>query len=599
MKKRGLLFTFLSVLHLPLAGQPQTTYTGSNITGQIQLARTVNLRQIAQSTTPARTALRLSQRQRMLLDEFPEFRPPGRLLRPNIDQKREKTLRLAENAGLVSPTTVLAVNINQADGGFLGLTHRDQRLANNGNQYSIEPPSQSIAVANGFILEGVNNAVQVYTEAGVPQLARVLSSNEVFGLRPAVDRTTGINGEFPTDMRVFFDQTINRWIILQRAQDYNVVGEPILSSHLYFAVSQTPDPTAAYNVYQMDTTDQGSPGCPCVFDFPQIGADRYGFHISVNRYTIDRFNPAVLHFLSAAILVISKEALGVGVSVPTASRFTLPFTNGYEFALQPATTPPGASYFLANGGLQYFVSTNGRSTSDNRMAVWAMYNTSSLSTPNPVPVLVQAVVPTLPYSFPDVVPQKPGPLPYGSSFFPPFSPAFIDGGDLRILSASYAGGRVFATLACRVTDDTGRNLVGGAYVVFSPSLRAGTLSAPVLGQGYLAVRRNHLLRPAIAVNSQGRGAISFTLAGPDHFPGAAYTTFSISSPGTVLHVVAPGAAPQDGFTGYDGGGLARWGDYSGAFTAPDGSIWMAMQYIPNAPRSEAANWGTYLTRYVP
>ena len=89
---------------------------------------------------------------------------------------------------------------------FDGLTHANQRLANGGNQFSVEPPSPSLAV-------------QVYSTAGVALLPAAVSSNQLFALTPAINRSTGVNGVFPTDMRVFYDQGISRWFVLQRAQE--------------------------------------------------------------------------------------------------------------------------------------------------------------------------------------------------------------------------------------------------------------------------------------------------------------------------------------------------------------------------------------------
>lgn len=108
------------------------------------------------------------------------------------------------------------------------------------------------------------------------------------------------------------------------------------------------------------------------------------------------------------------------------------------------------------------------------------------------------------------------------------------------------------------------------------------------------------MRSSIAVNAQGRGAIAATLVGPDHFPSAVYLPFEIFSGPSSVRLVQAGAAPQDGFTGYQNGfgpGLARWGDYSSPFVTSDGSFWMAVGYIPNLTRTQFANWGTYITRY--
>jgi hypothetical protein len=48
-----------------------------------------------------------------------------------------------------------------------GLNHRDQRTANGGNQFSLEPPDQGLCVDNGFVLETVNDVLRVYDTAGV------------------------------------------------------------------------------------------------------------------------------------------------------------------------------------------------------------------------------------------------------------------------------------------------------------------------------------------------------------------------------------------------------------------------------------------------
>ena len=234
----------------------------------------------------------------------------------------------------------LAVSPGTAASSFLGLTHLDQRNANNGNQFSVEPPNPDIAVGKGYVLQGVNNAIQVYSTSGAALLPAVLTSNQLFGLPAAIDRTTGLNGVFPTDMRVFYDAGLDRWFVMQREQDNDISGNPQNSSHLYIAISQTGDPTGAYNVYTMNTTNSARPGCPCLSDFPQIGADQYGIYISSNEYST-LFN----QFVDVSILAISKASIAAGALSPTTLEFAISRTTGYEFTVRPAMTPPGASYF--------------------------------------------------------------------------------------------------------------------------------------------------------------------------------------------------------------------------------------------------------------
>ncbi len=580
-----LLAAVLAAAALPLSAQ--SSYGGSNVTGQLVLTAQVDMLQQSQFLLARGAVLPLRT----------EFAPkvlPRRLRPPQRFTVQGGVMRAAP----LAPPAMQSLQIDPVVTafGFNGIDHAQQRTAFGGNQFSVEPPNPSLAVGNGYVLEGVNNAVQVYDAVtGVAVLPAPIASNQLFGLAPAINWTTGINGVFPTDMRVFYDAGTNRWFVLQRALDNDQFGNAINSSHLYLAVSQTADPTGTYNIYTMDTTNSGHLGCPCFADYPQIGADEYGFYISANEFSTS-FNS----FVDATILAISKASLASGAASPSAFRFTIPFVTGYEFAIQPASTPPGASYFRANGGGQFFVSSQASYSVDNKLAVWMMTNTSSLGNASPSLSLTSTLSSVLTHVFPDVATQRPGPLPYGSSVSGVL--AYLDGGDNRVLSVSYAGGRLYVTFATGVTDEDGQQLVGGAYVVLSPNFRGGVLSTQLLRQGYLLVRGNHLLRPAVAVNPLGRGVIAFTLVGPDYYPSAAFVPFDTFSTAPSIQVAAFGMSPEDGFTGYSVPwlpGLARWGDYSAAAAGSDGSIWMVTEYIPNAPRTELANWGTYVTRYVP
>jgi hypothetical protein len=158
---------------------------------------------------------------------------------------------------------------------------------------------------------------------------------------------------------------------------------------------------------------------------------------------------------------------------------------------------------------------------------------------------------------------------------------------------------LYTTFAGGVTDDAGQGVVGGIYMILAPTLRGGVLKAIVRRQGSLMVTGNHVLRPAIAMNAKGRGAIVFTLVGPDYYPSAAYVPIQNASTASTLYIAGPGAFPEDGFTGYDYPGVARWGDYSSAVMADDGTLWMTTEYIPGLPRTELANWGTFIIRCTP
>jgi hypothetical protein len=580
------------------AVQAQTSnHAGFAVTGIMQKTAVVNLRQLS--------GLPLSKASATTL---PETLPLNQRIASAL-QSRGLTAgqpglsySATTPANTTTGTTVLPVGSNSSLLGFNGLTHKDQRETNGGNQFSIEPPNESIAVGNGFVLEGVNNAVRVFTTEGAA-LIPALSTNQVFSVAPAIIRgTPNVYGVYGTDMRVFYDQQMDRWFIIQRAQDNASNGTPLSSSRIYLAVSNTNDPTQTYTIYNINTTHNtgvdANFSCPCVSDYPQIGADQYGFYIATNEYVA----PSGFTFASTSVMAISKASLLARVDTPTIVRFTIRNNTGYEFSLQPATTAPGAASFVASGGLEYLVSTTSQANG-SQIALWAMTNTSSLGNSAPNVLMTRIQVPTLAYSVPNFSAfQKNGPIPLGTdtSVYPfPFStPAPIDGGDSRVQSVVYSGGRLYITWATLTTDASLHSLTGTMYAILSPAYRTGALTARLLQQGQFQVANNHLLRPAWAVNNKGQGAIVFTLSGPNYYPSAAFVPVSLDSVGTQVQIVAPGNGPQDGFTGYDEG-IARWGDYSTAVAAADGSIWMVGQYIPNLPRSLFANWGTYVFRYIP
>ncbi|HYT24955.1 MAG TPA: hypothetical protein VEP73_00520, partial [Actinomycetota bacterium] len=72
---------------------------------------------------------------------------------------------------------------------FDGLTLRQQRLANGGNQFTVEPPDQGLCVGNGYVLESVNSVLNVYGTSGDSKLG-VVDLNSFYGYPAQFNRTT-------------------------------------------------------------------------------------------------------------------------------------------------------------------------------------------------------------------------------------------------------------------------------------------------------------------------------------------------------------------------------------------------------------------------
>ncbi|MEP7041229.1 MAG: hypothetical protein ABI864_06605 [Chloroflexota bacterium] len=516
-----------------------------------------------------------------------------------------------------------------------GLNHYDQRFAGTGTsyentQYSLEPPDQGLCVGNGFVVETVNTAIRVRNTGGTV-LVPAMPINDFFNVAPEIVRPSGPYGPFSTDPKCYFDDAADRWFVTVLEIDVDATtGAFAAGAHLYIAVSQSGDPTGVFNIFAIDVTNDGTGGtpthnnCPCFGDQPLIGADANGFYVTTNEYPI-----FVSGFNGANVYAMSKSALASG-SLGTVATFYEPtLAEGQAYSLQPATTPPGAAFESANGGTEYLLSalefTGGL---DNRIALWALTNTSSLSS-TPALTMNLTIVDSEVYGAPPVMTQKDGSTPLRDLLKIPDGAAILglhasgeqlnllNSNDDRMNQAVFVSGKVWGALNTVVKSPTGAARTAIAWFSVSPTWSGATLGGSISSQGYVAVANNSVAFPAVAANASGKVIVGFSLVGPDYYPAAAYAQLS-PTPGNVK-VVRFGSGPADGFTGYvalDPGdrGVERWGDYSAATADEAGNLWFATESINQScslntflstnftcggTRTILANWGTTIARVAP
>ena len=539
---------------------------------------------------------------------------------PEIHPGPEFDARFARVAkGSLSPSRVPADHVPRpadsalagfrSGAGFEGLNQREQRLASGGNQFSSEPPDQALAVGNGYLVEAVNTAIRVRRTDG-SVASPTVALNEFFKLAPSINRATGAFGPFTSDPKAYFDIDSQRWFVTVLEIDQDALTGAFLGhTAVLLAVSQTGDPTQGWNLFSIDTTNvTGTPdhaGCPCLGDQPLIGADKYGFYITTNEFPLFQSG-----FNGAQVYAMSKAKLVSGTT-PTVVMFSgLPLAEGPAYSLQPAITAQGGAHATANGGTEYFLSAlDFDATLDNRIAVWALTNTRSLDDATPNVALQSTVIASQVYGQPPDVRQKPGPAPLGDLIQ---SGAFgkagaqplplIAANDDRMQQVTWADGKLWSSLNTVVKPSNGTVQSGAAYFVVAPAWGGGALGASLVVQGYVALTDNGLLFPSVGVNKNGKGIMSFTIAGASQYPSVGYVPIDAVRGAGAITIVAAGAAPDDGFSGYGifGGDRAgRWGDYSAAVADADGTIWFANEYIPNAARTLLANWGTFIGMVKP
>src|SRR6185503_3323441 len=193
----------------------------------------------------------------------------------------------------------------QFNSGFEGLNFYQQRYARGGNQFSVEPPDQALCVGNGYVLEAVNDVLNVYSAStgqsvlpdntatnivgGFPRnVNHAVDLNSFYGYPPAIDRSTGIRGQFVTDPSCIYDAATQRFfVVVLTLEVVPTTGAFTTANHLDLAVSQRSDPTGGWNIYRLNVANDGTntggvnPG-PYLGDYPHIGADANGIYLTTN-----------------------------------------------------------------------------------------------------------------------------------------------------------------------------------------------------------------------------------------------------------------------------------------------------------------------------
>ena len=509
------------------------------------------------------------------------------------------------------PTTPPDPRPNQVAGrnagarGFNALSHLDQRLAGTGvyagTQFSLEPPDQALCVGNGFVVEAVNNAMAVYDTRG-NTLGGPTAMSQFFALTPEIIRATGVTGEFISDPKCLYDAQTNRFFMTELMEDTGTTGSG--RTFQLIAVTTSGDPTGTWRMYRFDTTDDGlngtpsNAGCPCFGDQPLIGADANGFYISTNEFGAG--------FNGAQIYAMSKWALASGGTLNAihlqGGQYFANEAASTSYSLQPATTPD-RSFARSSGGTEYFMGAlqfGDTGPLDNRIAVWALTNTSSLRTSVPALTLSHVVIRSEVYGAPNPLVQKAGPAgsnPLGTALGEPLPQ--INTNDDRMNQVVYADGKLWGALNTPVGDGT---RTGIAWFSVEPFAFGGHLGAAMDRQGYVSLADDSVFYPSIAVNGNGDALIGFSVAGPTYFPSTGYVSLPSRGGAGQVHISGAGAGPDDGFTGYPeytGETVGRWGDYSATVVDEYGNFWSAAEYIPGTPRTALANWGTFVTRVSP
>ena len=556
--------------------------------------------------------------------------------------------------GVATTTGKKAKSNPKFNSGFEGLNLYQQRYARGGNQFTVEPPDQGMCAGNGYVVEAVNDVLNVYDTSGHSVLPdntatnivsgfprnvnHAVDLNSFYGYGPAINRSTGVRSQFVTDPSCLYDAATQRFFVVVLTLESRPNGSFTLVNHLDIAVSQTSNPAGGWNIYRTNVTNDGSniggtnPG-PYLGDYPHIGADANGFYITTNAY------PWCCNgFSGAQIYAYSKAQLAAGAAVvnmqhiDTTGMVNAPSDAGSTqpgFTVWPAQSPPG-SFNADNGGTEYFLSSNaadeathpaagtGGNYVSNQIVLWTLGNTSSLNSA-PALSLGTKLLDVGTYAMP---PKQQQP---GSGTAPGITAAqghcindtstllfngqtgcwrLLFGGepahnevisrpdsnDTRMQQVFYANGKVWGALDTALRPDGGPTRAGIAWYIVNPN------AGKVVQSGYLGSTGHDFTYPAVAVLGNGRGIMAFTDTGDSNNPSAAYASIDANAGIGEWNDVTGGAGanPDDGFTSYKaqvGGNPPRTRWGDYGAAAVDGNtIWIASEITATHP-CNYLDWG--------
>ena len=551
---------------------------------------------------------------------------------------------------------------------FSALNHFDERFGSNANrnQFSLEPPDQGLCVGsdgngNTRVVEAVNDVFQVYDTSGkAVGGAKPQALNLFFHYAPSIVRgSANPFGPFVTDPSCLYDTVTGRWFVDVLTLDtFSAPGFDGLQhftgvNHLDIAVSQTADPSGAWNFFRINVTDDGTAstdpndglnttpndhcstgpiGLPpgsgthlnaCLGDYPHIGSNADGIFLTTNEYSLfgNEFHGAHIYAMSKAQLIAGGPVTVATVDTHGADTFGFAH-NG--FTLWPSVTPTSAGYGGGDpsaGGTEYFLSSNaaaeahdtgdGLSTAhpSTQILEWSLTGTSSLGSVSTLS-LHSAKVEVGLYAPPPSAEQKAGNQPLRDCLnsnpcnvflngvkdsLAEKSPS-IDSNDTRMQQVTWINGALWGALDTGVGTSNGKQAgIEWFKVSVSTDDTTGNLSSKLANSGYVALGNDNMTYPAIGITTNGNGVMAFTVVGSDFYPSAGYALIGDNGVGDV-HIAAMGQGPDDGFTGYrfyanppNFTPRPRWGDYGAAVPMGD-SVWLASESI-----NQTCDFSTYKT----
>ncbi|MGB8635091.1 MAG: proprotein convertase P-domain-containing protein [Rhodanobacteraceae bacterium] len=408
------------------------------------------------------------------------------------------------------------------------------------------PPDPHLAVGQNHVIAAVNDAIGIYDKQG-QLLNGPVTSDSFFGSISAQ-----CSGTF--DPTVEYDEGADRFIINYDASPNNCI-----------AVSQTGDPTGAWNLYSFATGAVDANGD--LFDYPHIGVGDQAIYVGANMF----FGSGSF---AGRVWALDKTAMYAGSSLPAPTPHDLMDSGNAD-----GTPTPMVLHGTPSASGTVFIITDNPGFTGNTFGVWKWTDPTGVLAPTLVGYADLAAATGVTASFPLDQTQL-------------GTPAQIQGNDWRTLDAEWRNGHLWMThqMSCNV----GAGPFGCArWAEIDP------MDASVVQAGVVTIFGKSISFPNLAVDANDNMALGFTVMGPSKRPSVYVAARAASDPAGTLREAQEVKRGDTIYAAFDGS-PGRWGDYSGMAADPDGQhLWylgeyskggMASPYVPN----EYGNWGTYI-----
>jgi hypothetical protein len=454
------------------------------------------------------------------------------LLAPNPkpwkQDRGEVKNKLRRNKHKFSPIPKKNGNVLQSDFGVF--FNSDPAVSWGGMDYESQfatPPDPSVGVGQGYVVQMVNTALQVWDKAG----------NSVLGPSPLSDVFPGSDDD--GDPIVLYDKYAQRWFISQ----FQISGNQIL-----IAISKSDNPLSGWDFYSFSLADFP--------DYPKYSIWADGYYMTANS-------------TEENMVVFERDSMIAGAASARMIAMTIPniFTNGFFSAL-PLNCATDDLADCSGSNFVFYFEDDGWTGQDDIVKSWKVdvdWNTPSNST---IQVNQEVDVADFDseftFSWDDIeqpntdarLDAVPGALMYMANYYE------VQGKNSVVLTHTID------------IDPTSEMVAGIRWYDFERSGNNWNL----IQQGtYAPNDGKSRFMPSIAKDQSGNIAVAYSISGPNQFPSIAYTgRYNGDEAGkfTLQEKIA--------FEGFGvQTGTNRYGDYAHMTMDPnDGSLfWFTGEYM--------------------